>query len=68
MPFESANVSVCVKGKIVKVNYNNKHIGNREITLNGKTVGAKRNEAKQNYEIYLRTNELSEVNIIDITD
>ena len=68
MPFESANVSVCVKGKIVKVNYKNKRIGNREITLNGKTVGAKRNEAKQNYEIYLRTNELSEVNIIDITD
>lgn len=65
MPFDKASISILVKGKIIKLNYAKADV-KRSITVNGKTANVTYNEAKQAYETYIPTDELTDITEIRV--
>lgn len=68
MPFDSAKISLYLKGTILKLNYRNEGIGTRSFSVNGNPVTANFNKAKNAYELYLDISSLpstTEITIID---
>ncbi len=68
IPFNNASISISAKNKIIKLHYCKNGSNKRTIRINGKSADLKYNDAKQNYEVYLRTDELLKVNTIEVFD
>lgn len=68
MPFKSCEIRLGVKNKIINLSYKNAGRGKRSVTVNGKPANITYNAAKQNYETYLTTDALLDVNYVEVTD
>jgi len=68
MPSEKASVDFTLKGKNIRVSYENNNSGNREIFLNDRKLDLLYDSISKNYRTFLKNEEFKDGDVLLITD